>query len=60
MPTIPQPIKDEILLVVRGVAGAVLAGALMGFVNYVGAHTSDIMNFIVTIGGGYIGVKTKT
>lgn len=57
---IPQTLKDEALMLARSFIGAVLAGAAMAAVNFFIAHVPQIINFLVTLGGGYIGVKTTT
>lgn len=55
-----QQILDELVIVGKGIISAMIAGAALGALQYIGAHIGDCTQFVGTILGGIVGVKVGT
>jgi len=48
------------VIVGKGIISAMIAGAALGALQYIGAHIGDCTQFVGTILGGIVGVKAGT
>lgn len=53
----PSPVTKHITDIVKGAIGAVIAGALVGLLQYFGLHVPLVVTPFVAIAGGFFGVK---
>lgn len=57
MPQIPPEIKTELITLVKGALAAMVAGAILGFMQYAGTHVVPALQAVLMWASGYAGVK---
>lgn len=54
----PSPLRNEIMLLARGLLSALLVGALIGLLHYFGVPVPNTLTLPVMAVGSYVGIKS--